>query len=650
MRSNIFKAILGKSGIAAAVLMLASGVSLAQTTVNLTAGPATATLPDGAAVPMWGYSCDTVADPACRPLNAAATTPAVWSPVVITVPTGNSLTIHLTNNLTFAGGAGAAIPTSLTIVGQVGGGLGVPGGFTNSPTHASQTVTWPASSSALGDGANTPPAQGQRVRSFGTEALVGTPADLTWTALRPGTYLLESGSHPSIQGPMGLYGIVVVTAAPVSPAAGTAYPGVSYSADIPLLLSEIDPVQNAAVSVAVNTAGFDEATVWSGQPGGCGNPATANAGNCYPPAVNYTPLYFLVNGVGFDKTNTAANPSLFATTPATSVAGNVLVRLVNAGLHMHIPSIVGSLTTPIVVPTGVTAAPAAGFSLVAEDGNPLPGVSRIQSEVFMAPGKTYDVMIDTPAAGGSALPIFDRQGGLSANANSRDAGMLAYISINSAALPAAPSLAPAVANPDTYNSVIAARTFSVTDAGKGLLGNDVNVSGVALVGTVPGLTLNANGTFSYTGLPTTFTYCANGTVTGVTCSSGITAVVTLGPAPIELGGISCTVPTYNSTVAGTLTVKPPGLLSSCRRRGLPASGYRRSSAGRNCYCGPEWRLYRDRWGSGPLRFDLHPCEFAGNTGVAGNSEPRIPGGERPGRVRCGCRRQDDGDRRLPLDH
>src|SRR5882672_7888137 len=166
MRSNIFKAILGKSGIAAAVLMLASGVSLAQTTVNLTAGPATATLPDGAAVPMWGYSCDTVADPACRPLNALAITPAVWSPVVITVPTGNTLTINLTNGLTFAGGN---IPTSLTIVGQLGGGLGVPGGFTPSPTHLTQTLTWPASSSDPGDGANTPPAQGARVRSFGTE-------------------------------------------------------------------------------------------------------------------------------------------------------------------------------------------------------------------------------------------------------------------------------------------------------------------------------------------------------------------------------------------------------------------------------------------------------------------------------------------------
>src|SRR5258706_4734481 len=144
MRSNIFKAILGKSGIAAAVLMLASGVSLAQTVVNLTAGPATATLPDGAAVPMWGYSCDTPADPACRPLNALATTPAVWSPVVITVPTGNTLTINLTNALAFAGGD---ISTSLTILGQLGGGLGKPRGSSTRPAPSTPNIYLAAFSS-----------------------------------------------------------------------------------------------------------------------------------------------------------------------------------------------------------------------------------------------------------------------------------------------------------------------------------------------------------------------------------------------------------------------------------------------------------------------------------------------------------------------
>src|SRR5207244_443413 len=106
------------------------------------------------------------------------------------------------------------------------------------------------------------------------------------------------------------------------------------------------------------------------------------------------------------------------------------------------------------------------------------GVSRVQSVVFMAAGKTYDVMINTPAAGGTGLPIFDRQGSLSGNATSRDAGMLAYISVNGAGTPAAPVLAAAVANPDIYNSVVSGQTLTVSDPAKGLIANDVNVYGV----------------------------------------------------------------------------------------------------------------------------------------------------------------------------
>ena len=52
-----------------------------------------------------------------------------------------------------------------------------------------------------------------------------------------------------------------------------------------------------------HTSGFSETMVWSGQPGGCGNPSSSTFHQCYPPAVNYTPLYYLINGVGFDKTN-----------------------------------------------------------------------------------------------------------------------------------------------------------------------------------------------------------------------------------------------------------------------------------------------------------------------------------------------------------
>ena len=400
MRLNSLKAILKTALRGAAVLLLGAGVAPAQQTINLSAGPTTATLPDGTAVPMWGYTCGAVASTAtatCAALNPAAGTG--WSPVVITVPvatTGStSLTISLTNNLTFGANK---IPTSLTIVGQLGGGLGTTATSTPSPDHsaAQGATTWPIAGGAGG----TAPTQGNRVQSFSTEVAAGATTALTWATLRPGTYLIESGTHPSIQGRMGLYGILVVTTAPVGTTAGTAYPAVgtapavTYNAEIPMLLSEIDPVQNNAVSAAVNTVGFSETMVWSGQPGGCGNPASATYHQCYPPAVNYTPLYYLINGVAFNKTS--ATGSLFPATPgvtATAGTGKVLVRFVNAGSRMHVPSIVGSQTQQLTA-TNATGTPVPGFSLIAEDGNPLPGLPRVQSEVFMAAGKTYDVMIN----------------------------------------------------------------------------------------------------------------------------------------------------------------------------------------------------------------------------------------------------------------
>src|SRR5713101_7890710 len=584
MRMNNMKAILKAATLAVAALLLTASASFAQQVVNLTAAPTTTTLPDGTTVPMWGYFCGTAAAnvapvATCAALNPASvstvvTVPSTWSPVVITVPTGQALTINLTNSLSVTTGTVTnSVPTSLVIVGQLGGGLGdlTQRTTTAAPDHSlAQQVTWPIASPGA---ANTPPTQGPRVQSFSTEVAAGaTTALIFGTAtnpLRPGTYLIESGTHPSIQGPMGLYGILVVTTAPVGTTAGTAYPGsavgvtpvvpaVTYNAEIPLMLSEIDSVQNNAVAKALTLPGFSETTVWSGQPGGCGNPATLNSGNCYPPAVNYTPLYYTFNGVAFNKTS--AGTSVFSASPATGVTGTVLVRFVNAGLRMHVPSIVGSQTGVAVAPA---TAPPAGFSLIAEDGNVLPGVPRVQSEVFLPAGKTYDVMINAPATVTTALPVFDRQLSLSGNGTARDAGMLAYIGINGAGLPTSPAIAAAVARADTYNSVVTGQTFTVSDPGKGVIANDTNVYGVQLVGTVAGLTLNTDGTFTYTGAPTTFTYCANGAVTGTTCSSGITATVTLGAATIEAaGGIHVGNKAYTSNTANSLSIKPTGVLST----------------------------------------------------------------------------------------
>ena len=90
MASNIFRSRLINPGLAASVFLLASGASFAQQ-VNLTAGPANAPLPDGSAVPMWGYSCGaavTGSTATCAALDPAVTslTPTVWSPIVITIP------------------------------------------------------------------------------------------------------------------------------------------------------------------------------------------------------------------------------------------------------------------------------------------------------------------------------------------------------------------------------------------------------------------------------------------------------------------------------------------------------------------------------------------------------------------------------------
>jgi hypothetical protein len=542
MRTQHFKPNLKAALRVLGILPFAAVAAFGQQQVNLAAGPAGITLPDGSAVPMWGYSCGAAVSGStatCAKLNPSA---AGWSPVVISIPTTASggLSINLTNSLP------GSVPTSLVIVGQLGGGLGDVSQRTTTvaPDHsgAQAATTWPV----VGGGpTGTPPAQGPRVQSFSTEVANGATTLLKWTNLRAGTYLIESGTHPSIQGPMGLYGMLVVTDA----ATGTAYPGVTYNAAVNLLLSEIDPAQNIAVQTAVITPGFSETMVWSGQPGGCGNPPSPTFHQCYPPAVNYSPLYYLFNGVAFDKTNSAS--SLFPASPATGVAGNVLVRFVNAGLRMHVPSIVGAKTG---------ASPVPGVSLIAEDGNRLPGVPRVQSEVFLAAGKTYDVMINVPAAGGTALPVYDRQLSLSGNGIGRDGGMLAYLGINGAGLPAAPALASAAANPDTYSSVIANQTLTVSDPAKGVIANDVNVYGVkvSMPPTKGTLTLNANGTFTYVPnagwtAPDSFVYQANG--------SGPTATVTLGAAPIEAAtGITVNADAYTSALAKSLSIKSPGVL------------------------------------------------------------------------------------------
>jgi hypothetical protein len=635
-------------------LLVSAQAALAQSAVTLSASATNAVLPDGQSVPMWGYFCGAV-DPASNPAGASCTAmnglpqagPAAWQPPLIRVPAGQALTITLNNLLAFGAGD-QAIPTSIVIDGQVGGGLGAPPTRMASPVHLPQGTTWPGtlggvdtvgitgivvtnpgmgytsapavtitgtgaggaatatatltSTSPMGvqsiavsngggyttanvaiappgcviDGVTCiqatatatidltatgsadapatfqPPAQADRVRSFATEVAAGGTVALTWNNLRPGTYLIHSGTEPSIQHGMGLYGVLVVTEAPATGFAGTAY-ATNFDADVPLLFSEIDPAQNLAVDAAVRTAGFNATAPWAG-PGACKNGVAA----CYPPAVNYSPRYYLINGTSFDRTNALASTAMV---PAAGASGTVLLRIVNAGQRTHVPAVVG-----------------ADMTLLAEDGNKVPGGTRMQSSIPMPPGKTFDVAIKPgqSTAGtydNATLPVYDRELSLSTN-NQRDGGMQAYVQLGSgAATGTAGSSSSAVtlnATSPTFNCV-AGTSLAVTDVSRGVLGGAVGASGVsAPTGYTGGLSasnlvLNADGTFSYTQAANattcggTFSYLVNGTLartaTIAECDAGSHAGCTLAAAPTAQPFVVV------SSVASRYASPPPGVMA-----------------------------------------------------------------------------------------
>src|SRR5882762_5516660 len=595
MRSNYLKAALKNAVLAVTILFVTAGVSSAQ--VNLTAARQTAVLPDGASVPMWGWVCGTgtpvtaggtgtaaaVGGATCTATNGVAQalgTPSsttnltgsistTWQPPLIIVPyigATTSLSITLTNSL--------PVETSLVIVGQLPGGtLGTPvreaGPRTNGAHAGQSTATWPIA--GLSPDRFTPPAQGARARSFVTEAAAGGSQTYTWAALKPGTYLIQTGTYLSIQGPMGLYGVLVVTTAPITGTPGTAYTvgtaGINYDADATLLLSEIDPKQNAAADAAAVVAGFDETKPWTPTCGGTTPPT------CYPAAVNYTPLYYLVNGVAFSKNAPAASAITIPGTVTTVGGGNVLLRFVNAGSRMHVPTAVGL-----------------NFSLIAEDGNVQPDVAlgitkyptvppspKVQSEVFLAAGKVFDVFVK-PAVVGTALAgatyaVFDRSLDVSTN-NQRDGGMQAYLVVGTGNIAlgtgGVPTAGVATTGAATYFCAPGV-TLNVTDPGQGVVAKGTNVYGVTLTGNPANntiafgggtLTLNPNGTFTYAQPATNTTTCGGSFTYYVNGNTTITGTVNVNLSPTFASVPTANPDSYTCAVSSTLKIKRPGVLAN----------------------------------------------------------------------------------------
>lgn len=364
------------------------------------------TLPDGTTVPMWGFALDADGNLA----TDGGETPTVPGPMITVPDTGATLNIHLRNDLTDS--------VSLVIPGQL---------------------------SAL-QPARFLDAQGRsRVRSFDHETLSGQTGTYTWTNLRPGTFIYQSGSRPSVQVPMGLYGGVKKDYGPGAAYQSTARVDASYDSEVVLFFSEIDPALNAAVV------------------GGTFGTAA------YPGVINYKPDYFLVNGEPFDSA--AAGLSTIA---AGNVDERILVRFLNAGLMSHAPTIDGMY-----------------MDILAEDGNLYP-YAKNQYSFLLAAGKTRDAILNQKETG--VYPLYDRRLYLRSS-SATNGGMLNYLEITSAAG------SPVAVNDSYFVDEEGQLTVALAS---GVLNNDSDpdldpISAVLVSDVYNGsLTLNGDGSFSYT--------------------------------------------------------------------------------------------------------------------------------------------------------
>jgi FtsP/CotA-like multicopper oxidase with cupredoxin domain len=264
-------------------------------------------VPAPVTVPIWGYA-DTSSGSAGLP-----------GPTLIATA-GETLVINLTNNLSEA--------TSLSIRGLSG---------------PSDTV-----GAAAGGGTKT----------------------YTYSGLQPGTYLYEAGptANGERQIAMGMYGVLIVrpAGAPLE-----AYgPDSAFDDEAVLVMSEIDPLMNAA-------------------------PTSFNLRN-------FAPKYFLFNGKAYPYT-----------LPIDSGAGRkVLLRLVNGGLENHSVGVLGLR-----------------YSVLSIDGKPFAQPHSAVAETLSA-GQTADVLVSIPASAPADMKyaVYDSNLRLINNGSSFG-GMLTFLTI-----------------------------------------------------------------------------------------------------------------------------------------------------------------------------------------------------------------------------
>jgi len=369
----------------AAATLLAAGAGTAQAmSVTLCAEPYTISLPGEAApVPMWGYR--QVADASLCSATSAPRSRAATP--VITMPAGDTtLAVTLVNRL--------AVPTSVVIAGQSlpsDGGAAVMAEDLIGPPCDPSTMAMPARMAC-------------RVRSFTGETDPGATRTYTFTRLRPGSFLLQSGTHPQAQVQMGLVALLKQDAPPLDLTARRLYgapaadANASFDVDASALLTEVDVAQHDRIQ---KTLGTD------------GQQAQWKAGGS---TLEYAPRHFLINGLAFDGSNVSAN-DIGVNAPN---GARLVLRLANAGLQSR----------SLMLTNGT-------WRLLTEDGHPY-AAPREQATVLLPAGKTGDVAmlaVNAGAVGTTATmgALFDRRGGAAGAGAAPLGGQVARLAVTNAA-------------------------------------------------------------------------------------------------------------------------------------------------------------------------------------------------------------------------
>ena len=444
-------------------------------------------LASGGSAAMWGFAqCDETFTVCTDPSETDAPGPQ------INAFAGFALNVHVQNTL--------GIPVSIAIPGQ--------------SEEVNRVPVMMADDPAV-------PGQPPRVQSQTHETAAGSveapsaTATYTWNNLSSGTYLYQSGTFPSIEVPMGLYGALIV-----SEGDGVAY-GRPFDADVVLLVSEIDPVQNARVDAAatvlptrscVSLADYEQ---------------NMTAG--YPCTVDYNPTYFLING--------GASADL----PAGDPTDDVLLRFVNAGLRSHTPSIVG-----------------VELGLIAEDGNAYLGLQRNQSAALLAAGKTLDAIVKMPNTD-ITYSLFDRMPTFS-NENLPNGGSLATLQVGAGSPVVPPQASPAQ---DDGPYAVVEDTQLIVAAIDGLLANDAGLGNPVVVSAPANGSVTVNpvdGSFTYTPNPDfsgkdSFTYSASDGLNTYGARASL-SVSFVNDAPVAAGDA------YSNNVGSSISVDAPGVLGN----------------------------------------------------------------------------------------